>query len=265
MSARRMRTAGLLAVAAAGAALVVAATSPQAPGGASVRARETALPAPAKPAFVPGAPKPLGSRRELSQWAPVLRRVAARAAPSPRAAAIALLDTATPEGTDNAVVVLDRRRDASGRAWVRARLPVLPTGATGWLPRRALGGYTTVDTRLDVDLESLTLTLYRAGRSVLRAPVGVGAPGWATPRGTFYIRNKLTRYRSAEYGPVAFGTSARSSHATGWPGGGFVGIHGTDRPDLLPGRISHGCIRMRDADILALARMMPIGTPVQVH
>jgi lipoprotein-anchoring transpeptidase ErfK/SrfK len=122
-----------------------------------------------------------------------------------------------------------------------------------------------VDSRLDVNLESLTLTLFRAGRRVLRAPVGVGAPGWETPRGTFYIRNKLTRYRSAQYGPVAFGTSARSQHATGWPAGGFVGIHGTDRPDLLPGRVSHGCIRMRNADIRALAGMLPIGTPVNIH
>ena len=90
-------------------------------------------------------------------------------------------------------------------------------------------------------------------------------PGWETPRGRFYIRNKLTRYRSPAYGPVAFGTSARSPAATDWPAGGFIGIHGTDRPDLVPGRVSHGCIRMRNADILALARRMPVGTPVRIH
>ena len=43
--------------------------------------------------------------------------------------------------------------------------------------------------------------------------------------------------------------------------GGFVGIHGTDRPDLLPGRVLHGCIRMRNEDILRLAELLPIGTP----
>ena len=100
---------------------------------------------------------------------------------------------------------------------------------------------------------------------MLRAPVGVGTAGWPTPRGRFYIRNRLTRYSSATYGPIAFGTSARSPVATGWPAGGFIGIHGTDRPDLVPGRVSHGCIRMRNADILALARRMPIGTPVTIH
>jgi lipoprotein-anchoring transpeptidase ErfK/SrfK len=44
-----------------------------------------------------------------------------------------------------------------------------------------------------------------------------------------------------------------------------VGIHGTDRPDLVPGRVSHGCIRLRNADIRALARRMPVGTPLTIH
>jgi len=178
---------------------------------------------------------------------------------------VAVLETRTPEGTDNVVSVLESRRDRAGRGWVRARLPALPPGAVGWLPRAAVGGYTVVDSSIDVDLHTLALTLYRNGRRVLRAPVGVGQPGWDTPRGVFYIRNKLTRYRSAEYGPVAFGTSARSTQATDWPAGGFVGIHGTDHPELLPGRVSHGCIRLRNADVLALARLAPIGTPVRVQ
>jgi lipoprotein-anchoring transpeptidase ErfK/SrfK len=135
----------------------------------------------------------------------------------------------------------------------------------GWVPRTALGGYGTVDTRLDVDLGRLRATLFDAGRPVLRAAIGVGTPQAPTPRGRFYVRAKLTRYRSPAYGPVAFGTSARSPTLTDWPAGGFVGIHGTDRPDLLPGRVSHGCIRLRNEDILALARRMPVGTPVVVH
>jgi lipoprotein-anchoring transpeptidase ErfK/SrfK len=191
--------------------------------------------------------------------------VLARQVPSTSAAAVAGLDTRTPEGTANLVSVIGRRTDAAERVWVRVRLPVLPNGTTGWVPRSALGGYETVDTRFDVDLRRLRATLYRRGRPVFRADVGVGAPGWETPRGRFYVRNRLTRYRSPAYGPVAFGTSARSPTATGWPAGGFVGIHGTDRPDLLPGRVSHGCIRLSNRDILALARLMPIGTPVTIH
>jgi lipoprotein-anchoring transpeptidase ErfK/SrfK len=98
----------------------------------------------------------------------------------------------------------------------------------------------------------------------MRAKIGIGFSHWPTPRGSFYVRNKLVRYRSDFYGPVAFGTSARSAVLTDWPGGGFIGIHGTNRPELLPGRVSHGCIRMRNADIVRLGRVMPVGTPMEV-
>jgi lipoprotein-anchoring transpeptidase ErfK/SrfK len=135
----------------------------------------------------------------------------------------------------------------------------------GWVPRAALGGYTRVSTRLVVDRAHLGLTLYSGGKAVFRAPIGIGKPGTPTPRGRYYVRNRLTTYRSPFYGPVAFGTSARSQVLTDWPAGGFVGIHGTNRPDLLPGRVSHGCIRLRNADLLRLARLLPVGTPLVIR
>jgi lipoprotein-anchoring transpeptidase ErfK/SrfK len=67
------------------------------------------------------------------------------------------------------------------------------------------------------------------------------------------------------YGPLAFGTSARSAVLTDWPAGGFIGIHGTKEPERLPGRVSHGCIRLRNADILRLGRLMPVGTPLTIR
>ena len=224
-----------------------------------------ALPTPPAPAFTPGTPQPLGSVRHLSHWAPVRRATIARFAPDDAAPAVAELGTTTPEGTRNAVAVLALRQDGHGATWLHIRLPVLPNGATGWVRRRALGALGTVDTRVDVDLTRLRLTLYRDGRPVLRAPVGVGRESRPTPRGEFYIRNKLTRYASARYGPLAFGTSARSARFTDWPGGGFIGIHGTNRPDLIPGRISHGCIRLRNSDIVALGHLLPVGTPLTIR
>ena len=64
------------------------------------------------------------------------------------------------------------------------------------------------------------------------------------------MRQLLSNFDDPFYGPLAFGTSARSPTLTDWPGGGYVGIHGTDQPEILPGRVSHGCIRMRNTDIL---------------
>ena len=50
-----------------------------------------------------------------------------------------------------------------------------------------------------------------------------------------------------------------------WPGGGVVGIHGTDQPEILPGRVSHGCVRIRNHQIIKLYRLIPIGTPIWVR
>jgi lipoprotein-anchoring transpeptidase ErfK/SrfK len=223
------------------------------------------LPRPVRPAFVPGPARPLGSTRYLSTYAPVLRPTVARARPGANAASVAPVATQTPEGTANIVEVLGRRHDAAGHLWVKARLATLPNGRAGWLPRAAVGGYSAVDTHLVIDLARLTATLTKAGRVVFRARVAVGQARLPTPRGEFYVRNRLTRFAGPTYGPVAFGTSARSEHLTDWPGGGFIGIHGTDQPQLIPGRVSHGCIRLRNEDILTLAKRMPIGTPLTIR
>jgi lipoprotein-anchoring transpeptidase ErfK/SrfK len=260
-----VRSALATALVAAAAAVAAAGLSARSPGATARPVGLGGVPLPLAPAFQPGAPRPLRFTRDLAQWAPVRRSTIARAAPAATAAEVSSLSRATPEGTRNVVAVLGRRQDAAGRTWVHVRLPVLPNGTTGWVRRRSLGGYATVHTRLDVDLPRLRATLYRDGRPILRAAIGVGSRRWPTPRGKFYVRNKLTRYDSATYGPVAFGTSARSPTATGWPAGGFVGIHGTDRPELIPGRVSHGCIRMRNADVRKLAKHLSIGTPLTIH
>jgi hypothetical protein len=192
------------------------------------------------------------------------RPIAVRAKPSLRSRVVARLSTRTPEGTTNVVLAL-KRTERRGRLWIQARLPVLPNNTLGWMPREALGGYNEVNTHLVIRLSSFRATLYRRGRAIWEADVGVGQSRWATPTGSFYVRNRLTKYSSPTYGPIAYGTSARSPVLTDWPAGGFVGIHGTNRPELIPGRISHGCIRLRNADILRLDRLMPPGTPLTIR
>jgi lipoprotein-anchoring transpeptidase ErfK/SrfK len=43
-----------------------------------------------------------------------------------------------------------------------------------------------------------------------------------------------------------------------------VGIHGTNEPSLIPGRPSHGCVRVPNARISRLAKIMPVGTPLRI-
>ena len=47
--------------------------------------------------------------------------------------------------------------------------------------------------------------------------------------------------------------------------GGEYAIHGTNRPDLIGGFVSHGCIRMYNRDIRELYSLVSVGTPVVVE
>ena len=265
-ASRRRRPAAALVAAGAALGLLAmllwpgAESRPSTGGGAAL----PGLAAPPAPALDVPSPARLNREGHVSTWTTVREPVVARSAPSGRAPSVVRLRKRTPEGTANPLLVLGRAGDRRGRTWLRVRLATLPNGTTGWVPRRALGGYRTVRTRLVVNVRRRRLTLLRNGRRVFQAAVGVGLPQWPTPRGRFFIRNKLVRYRSPFYGPVAFGTSARSPVLTDWPGGGFVGIHGTNRPDLLPGAVSHGCIRMRNRDILRLSSQLLVGTPLRI-
>ncbi|MDQ5831984.1 MAG: L,D-transpeptidase, partial [Actinomycetota bacterium] len=107
--------------------------------------------------------------------------------------------------------------------------------------------------------------LYRSGRRIWQSRIGVGKPSTPTPAGSFWIRERIKVPDPHRiYGPWVFGTSAYSG-LSAWPGGGVIGIHGTDQPYLIPGRPSHGCIRMENPAINRLARLMPIGTPVWIR
>jgi lipoprotein-anchoring transpeptidase ErfK/SrfK len=178
----------------------------------------------------------LSNEQTVTQWAHPAGRAPVRVAPSFSSHSFTRLRPRTEDGLREVYEALRQQTDSSGAVWV-----------------------------LVVRRGKLRATLYRNGRAVFRAPVGVGMRGLPTPAGHFYVRERLRLGRSGgPYGPLAFGTSAYSPKLTDWPGGGVVGIHGTNEPQAVPGRPSHGCVRMRNRDILRLGRLMPVGTPVLI-
>ncbi len=151
-------------------------------------------------------------------------------------------------------------QEPSGAEWLRIRIPMRPNGRSGWVRRAALGPLYPVRTLLVVHRAKARATLFKNGRRVWTAPVGVGKASTPTPAGRFWIREKFrTHDGGGPYGPMAFGTSDYSV-LTDWPGGGVIGVHGTDEPGLIPGRPSHGCIRVRNRALRRLWPLMPIGT-----
>jgi len=190
----------------------------------------------------------------------------ARRRPTARSRRIKRLRTYTPDGTPEVVLLLSDYRRRDGRIWVRVRLPMRPNGKTGWVPRSRLGAYRLTRSSFTIDRRRLRATFYRRGKAIWRAPIGVGEPQWPTPKGRFYIRSRLVPVDSSGiYGIFAFGTSAYSDVLTDWPRGGMVGVHGTNQPSLIPGRISHGCVRVRNRNIARLRRLMSLGTPIRIR
>lgn len=168
----------------------------------------------------------------------------------------------TEDGVHEIYLVLRSRIDAAGRTWVQIRLPRRPNGQAGWVLREMLGPLITVRTFLKIDRRRLRATLYRKGRRIWTSRVGIGKRSTPTPPGRFWIRERL-RSLGGAYGPWAFGTAAYS-RLSDWPGGGVVGIHGTNQPHLIPGRPSHGCVRVPNHKIVQLKKLMPVGTPVHI-
>jgi lipoprotein-anchoring transpeptidase ErfK/SrfK len=113
-----------------------------------------------------------------------------------------------------------------------------------------------------IDQSERVLTLREGGRAVLRTRVAVGAAGMETPLGTFYVTRKF-KPTAPVLGAFALETSAYSKLSE-WPGGGIVGIHGTNQPQLLGRAVSHGCVRVANAAVLKLARLTPVGTPIRI-
>jgi hypothetical protein len=229
-----------------------------------------ALAGPAAAAVRPlGLEGPLGNERlsdelRLTRYAGAVRRADILARPEPGARRTGRLRFLTEDGPFETYLTLASAVDARGSIWVRIRVPGRPNGRTGWVPRDALGPLRAVRTHLRVNRTTLRATLYRDGRRIWSSPIGVGAAATPTPAGRFWIRTRLPRLRGDPlYGPYAYGTAAYSV-LSDWPGGGVVGIHGTDQPQLIPGRPSHGCVRVPNAAISRLWRLMPVGTPVRI-
>lgn len=150
--------------------------------------------------------------------------------------------------------------------WVQTYLPVRPNKSTGWVKRRSVKLLTTAYA-VHVHLRRHRLFLLVSDHVVRNFPIGVGRSVTPTPSGRYFITELLKQPDpNGVYGPYAFGLSAYSGVLThfGRGGNGQIGIHGTNEPQRLGTDVSHGCIRLRNPDIIWLSRRLPLGTPVLI-
>lgn len=205
----------------------------------------------------------ISNERTKTFWAHVKRPVGVRRAPRAKARRRRTLHSVTYHGVREVVLVVGYESD--DRVWSLIRHPGHGR-QTGWVPSSALSAPRLTRTRVVVSRRERRVRAYRRGRLVMKVPAGVGAPGSPTPSGRYYVRERLRPSTSGGiYGVLAFGLSAYSRFRTDWPGGGQVGLHGTNQPALIPGAISNGCVRLRNADVRRLDRLAGPGTPVLIR
>jgi lipoprotein-anchoring transpeptidase ErfK/SrfK len=157
---------------------------------------------------------------------------------------------------------------ASSRIVRPARKILKPRVTASKLP----SAYRTVVT---IDRANFKLRLFKRLKFSKSYGVAVGQPAYPTPTGRFSITNKQVNpawtapnspWAGELAGTTTPGGSAANPLRARWMGiTNGVGIHGTSQEWSIGSRASHGCIRMRVADVIDLYPRVPIGTPVLIR
>ena len=132
-----------------------------------------------------------------------------------------------------------------------------------------------------INLPQTRLFLYLDGQLVDSFPVTVGKMLTKTPLGRFiltgiypdpawHVPKSIQAEMKAQGKPVQSIMPPGKDNPLGQmfmrfgePGLG-LGIHGTNAPASVPGFRSHGCVRMKNPDVLALSRQVKVGDQVTV-
>jgi lipoprotein-anchoring transpeptidase ErfK/SrfK len=183
---------------------------------------------------------------------------------SPNGPTTTTLANPLPEGTP-LTFLLTADSPASVGGWIQVFLPIKPNGSTGWIPVSEVkvqgSPYLLV-----VNQSKHQLDVYNFANLEHSFPVAVGAPETPTPTGTFYITQLLKTTNPGVYGDYAYGLSGHSPTLTDFDGyDAEIGLHGTGDPSSIGHSVSHGCVRLNNADVDTLVPLLPLGTKVQIQ
>ncbi|MBX7159848.1 MAG: L,D-transpeptidase family protein [Acidimicrobiia bacterium] len=216
---------------------------------------ETAVP--------PGPTLPAG----YDAWSATARvQLTAYAAPDPTSAQVARFRDHNTFGDPQTFRIVEEARGPGGGVWYHVLLPIQPNGATGWVRMRDVTVRGQAE-RLVVDLSERTMRRIGNGVEVGRWRVAIGTDETPTPVGPSYLWTVWTPERGSHkaYGAGVLAMAAMSPTISDWHGGApRIAIHGTSRPSDIGRAVSHGCVRMLDADLRPLLDDLPLGMPIDV-
>jgi lipoprotein-anchoring transpeptidase ErfK/SrfK len=111
------------------------------------------------------------------------------------------------------------------------------------------------------------------GKTLLASyPVAIGKHGWETPKGNFtviqMVENPIWENPwNGSHVPASVNSPLGVRWIGFWRDGkNTIGFHGTPKKDehLLGKAVSHGCVRLRNPDVIALYEVVKPGIPVSV-
>ncbi|HEY3230803.1 MAG TPA: L,D-transpeptidase [Roseiflexaceae bacterium] len=120
--------------------------------------------------------------------------------------------------------------------------------------------------RVVVSIPDRKLAILENNEVVQVFPVAVGSSNTPSPTGTFTIVNRVANPTYYHPGKVV-APGPQNPIGTRWIGlnqKGY-GIHGTDQPSSIGYAKSHGCIRLRNADVERLFERVRPGDVVELH
>src|SRR3989475_12126783 len=111
-----------------------------------------------------------------------------------------------------------------------------------------------------VSIPDRKLVVLEGGKVVRTFPVAVGATVSPSPSGEFKIVNRIAN-------PTYYHPGVGNPIGTRWLGlnrKGF-GIHGTNEPRSIGKAASHGCIRLRNREVVEFFRLVNVGDVVKIR
>ncbi|MGD1903414.1 MAG: L,D-transpeptidase [Geitlerinemataceae cyanobacterium] len=123
---------------------------------------------------------------------------------------------------------------------------------------------------LVVNLKLRRVYLFDRGLPVGSYRVGIGMADWETPTGSFEITQMLENPTwQHPISDLVISPGEANPLGDRWIGfwgdeNAAIGFHGTNRLDTVGAAVSHGCLRMSNADVRELYDWVEVGMPVRV-
>jgi L,D-transpeptidase ErfK/SrfK len=117
-----------------------------------------------------------------------------------------------------------------------------------------------------ISIPDRKLIVIEKGAVIQVFSIAVGASASPSPTGMFTIARRLT-FPTYYHAGVVIPPGKDNPLGPRWVGlnkQGY-GIHGTNAPTSVGKAASHGCIRMRNRDIVQFFALVKVGDPVEIH